>query len=68
VVNALVVVETVERAEHFVAHVADGRVQRLVVLLFDVPLQRQPGAQALAAYETGQRLRAPAANSSATSL
>lgn len=50
VVDALVVVERVERAEHLVAQAAARRVQRLQVLLFRVPLERQPRRQQLAAH------------------
>lgn len=50
VVDALVVVERVERAEHLVAQRAARRVQRLQVLLLRVPLQRQPRGQQLAAH------------------
>lgn len=50
VVDALVVVERVERAEDLVAERAARRVQRLQVLLFRVPLERQPRRQQLAAH------------------
>lgn len=49
-VNAFVVVETVERAKHFVTQIADGVVQRLQMLLFLVPFQRELRAQQFAAH------------------
>lgn len=60
-VDALVIVEAVERAKHLVAQIANGIVQRLQVLLLLVTFQRQFGAQQLAAHVTtmarGQRQR-----------
>ena len=50
VVDALMVVERVERSEHLVAQGAARRVQRLQVLLLGVPLERQPRGQQLAAH------------------
>lgn len=49
VVDALVVVQAVQRAKHLVAQIADGIVQRLQVLLLLVSLQRELGAQQFAA-------------------
>lgn len=49
-VDALMVVERVEGAEHLVAEAAARRVQRLQVLLLRVPLQREPRRQQLAAH------------------
>lgn len=49
VVDALMVVERVERPEHLVAEAAASRVQRLQVLLLRVPLQREPRREQLAA-------------------
>lgn len=58
-VDALVIVQTVERAEDLVAQIADRIVQRLQVLLLLVPLQRQFRAEQFAADVTtvarGQR-------------
>ena len=51
-VDALVVVEAVQRAEYFVTQIADGVVQRLEVLLLFVPLQGQFGAEQFAAHVT----------------
>lgn len=48
-VDALVIVQTVERAEDLVAQIADRIVQRLQVLLLLVPLQRQFCAEQFAA-------------------
>lgn len=48
-VDALVIVQTVERAEDLVAQIADRIVQRLQVLLLLVPLQRQFRAEQFAA-------------------
>lgn len=50
VVDALMVVERVEGAEHLVAEAAARRVQGLQVLLLRVPLERQPRGQQLAAH------------------
>lgn len=50
VVDALVVVERVERAEDLVAERAARRVQRLEVLLLRVALEGQPRGQQLAAH------------------
>lgn len=50
VVDALMVVERVERSEHLVAEGAARRVQRLQVLLLGVPLEREPRGQQLAAH------------------
>lgn len=50
VVDALMVVERVERTEHLVAEGAARRVQRLQVLLLGVPLEREPRGQQLAAH------------------
>lgn len=50
VVDALVVVEGVEGAEHLVAEGAPGRMQRLQVLLLSVTLEREPRRQQLAAH------------------
>lgn len=50
VVDALVVVQTVEGAEDLVAQVADRIVQWLQVLLLLVSLQRELGAQQFAAH------------------
>lgn len=50
VVDALMVVERVERSEHLVAQGAARRVQRLQVLLLGVPLEREPRRQQLAAH------------------
>lgn len=52
VIDALVVVQTVQRAEHLVAQIAHCIVQGLQVLLLLVPFQRQFRAQQLAAYVT----------------
>lgn len=60
-VDALVVVQAVQGAEHLVAQIADRIVERLQVLLLLVPLQGQLGAQQFAAHVTamarGQRQR-----------
>lgn len=50
VVDRLVVVEGVERAEDLVAERAARRVQRLEVLLLRVPLEREPRREQLAAH------------------
>lgn len=50
VVDALVVVERVERAEHLVAETAARRVERLQVLLLRVPLEGEPRRQQLPAH------------------
>lgn len=50
VVDALMVVERVERSEHLVAEGAARRVQRLQVLLLGVPLEREPRGEQLAAH------------------
>lgn len=50
VVDALMVVERVEGAEHLVAEAAARRVQRLQVLLLRVPLEREPRGEQLAAH------------------
>lgn len=50
VVDALMVVERVERSEHLVAEAAARRVQRLQVLLLRVPLEREARGQQLAAH------------------
>lgn len=50
VVDALMVVEGVERAEDLVAEAAARRVQRLQVLLLRVPLEREPRGEQLAAH------------------
>lgn len=50
VVDALMVVERVERSEHLVTQAAARRVQRLQVLLLRVPLEGQPRGQQLAAH------------------
>lgn len=52
VIDALVVVKTVQRAEHLVAQIAHCIVQGLQVLLLLVPFQRQFRAQQLAAHVT----------------
>lgn len=49
VVDALMVVERVESAEHLVAEAAARRVQRLEVLLLRVSLEGQPRREQLAA-------------------
>jgi hypothetical protein len=58
-INALVIIQAVERAEHFVAEIAHGIVQRLQVLLFLVPFQCELRAQQLstnvAAMAGGER-------------
>lgn len=67
VVDALVVVEAVQRAKDLVAQIADGVVEWLEVLLLFVPLQRQLGAEQFAAHVTSvagvqwQRQQQPAA-------
>lgn len=49
-IDAAVVVEAVERAKDLVAERAHGVVQRLEVLLLLVPLERELGAEQLAAH------------------
>lgn len=49
-IYALVVVEAVQRAKDFVAQIANGIIERLQVLLFLVPLQRQLCAEQFAAH------------------
>lgn len=49
-IDALVVVQRVQRAEDLVAQVANGVVQRLQVLLLLVAFQRELGAQQFAAH------------------
>lgn len=49
VIDALVVVQAVQRAEHLVAEIAHGIVQRLQMLLLLVPFQGQLRAEQLSA-------------------
>uniref|UniRef100_A0A182J5P8 Uncharacterized protein n=1 Tax=Anopheles atroparvus TaxID=41427 RepID=A0A182J5P8_ANOAO len=50
VVDALVIVQAVQRAKHLVAEVAHRIVERLQVLLLFVPLEGQLGTQQLTAH------------------
>lgn len=49
-VDALVIVQAVERPEHLVAERADRAVQGLIVLLLFVPFQGELRGEGLAAY------------------
>lgn len=51
-VDAAMVVETVERPKDFVTNRAHGVVERLQVLLFLVPLERELGAEQFPAHVT----------------
>lgn len=48
-IDTSVIVQRVQCAEHFVAQIANGVVQRLQVLLILVPFQGQLGAEQFAA-------------------
>lgn len=52
-VDALVIVQTVERPEHLVAECADRAVQGLEVLLLFVPFEGELGGEGFAANVAG---------------